>query len=338
MVRPMNIYDISEKAGVSIATVSRVLNNSKRVSQRTREKVLSVMEQYDYVPNPFARGLGLKTMRTIGLLCPNASDYYLANALSYLERMLRRQGYDSMLLCTGKELADREKGVEWLISKHVDGIILMGSTFVEDNEEGNEYLRNASKHLPLVLLNASYAYGNIFSVLCDDFHATMNATQYLLEKGRRNILYLYHNRNYSGLKKLAGYKAALKNMDVPLQEKLVHYYTEDKMSIPSIRDYILALDRKGIQFDAVITSEDVLSVGAFKYARIVGRSVPEDLPIIGYNNSSYCLCCEPELTSVDNKLEMLCEQSVATLLKVLAHESVPQKTVFMGELVLRGST
>ena len=334
----MNIYDISEKAGVSIATVSRVLNNSDRVSQKTKEKVLAVMAEYDYVPNPFARGLGLKTMRTIGLLCPNAADYYLSNALSYLERMLRKQGYDSMLLCTGKDLGDREKGVEWLISKHVDGIILLGSTFVEDNEDGNRYLRNASKHLPLVLLNASYAYENIYSVLCDDYHATLQATQYLLDKGRKNILYLYHNRNYSGLKKLSGYKDAFKNMGLPIQDQLIQYYKEDKMSIPDIRDYILELDKKGIKFDAVITSEDVLSVGAFKYANIIGRSVPGDLQIIGYNNSTFCLCCEPELTSVDNKLEMLCEQSVSTLLKVLSGESVPQKTVFMGELVLRGST
>jgi len=338
MMNPMNIYDISEKAGVSIATVSRVINNSARVSQKTKEKVLAVMAECDYIPNPFARGLGLKTMRTIGLLCPNASDYYLALALSYLERLLRKQGYDSMLLCTGKELKDRENGVEWLISKHVDGIILMGSTFVEDNEEGNNYLRSASKHLPLVLLNASYAHENVYSVLCDDYHATQSATQYLLEHGRKNILYLYHNRNYSGLKKLAGYKAALKNAGIPLQDKLMQFYTEDKMSIPDIRDFLLSISKKGVQFDAVMTSEDVLAVGAFKYARIMGRSVPDELPIIGYNNSWYCLCCEPELSSVDNKLEMLCEQSVSTLVKVLADENVPQKTVFMGELVLRGST
>lgn len=334
----MNIYDISRKAGVSIATVSRVINNSDRVSRKTREKVLAVMAECGYTPNPFARGLGLNTMRTIGLLCPNASDDYLANALGFLERMLREQGYDSMLLCTGKEREDREKGVEWLIGKHVDGVILLGSTFVEDSEEGNRYLRNASRHLPLVLLNASYAYENIYSVLCDDTRATMTATQYLLEHGRRNILYLYHNRNYSGLKKLAGYKAALQSAGVPVSDALIQYYAEDKMSIPAIRDFILALDQSGVRFDAVVTSEDVLGVGAYKYAKIMGRGVPEELPIIGYNNSSYCLCCEPELSSVDNKLETLCRQSVSTLLQVLGGKSVPQKTVFMGELVLRGST
>ncbi|MBO5501473.1 MAG: LacI family DNA-binding transcriptional regulator, partial [Clostridia bacterium] len=101
----MNIYDISEKAGVSIATVSRVLNDSPHVSQKTREKVLAVINDCDYVPNAFARGLGLNTMKTIGLLCPNAADPYLAEALAHLERAFRQNGYNCLLSCTGRELA-----------------------------------------------------------------------------------------------------------------------------------------------------------------------------------------------------------------------------------------
>ena len=80
----MNIYDISEKSGVSIATVSRVLNDSPHVSQKTKERVLSVIEACGYVPNAFARGRGLNTMKTVGLLCPNAADPYLSQALTYL--------------------------------------------------------------------------------------------------------------------------------------------------------------------------------------------------------------------------------------------------------------
>lgn len=86
----MNIYDVSEKAGVSIATVSRVLNNSPHVSKKTKERVLAVIEESGYVPNAFARGLGLNTMRTIGLLCPDPADAYLSQALAYLERLLPR--------------------------------------------------------------------------------------------------------------------------------------------------------------------------------------------------------------------------------------------------------
>ena len=85
----MNIYDISRRAGVSIATVSRVLNNSTHVSQKTKDKVMAVINESGYVPNAFARGLGLNTMKTIGLLCPNAADSYLAQALGYLEQDFR---------------------------------------------------------------------------------------------------------------------------------------------------------------------------------------------------------------------------------------------------------
>jgi LacI family transcriptional regulator/LacI family asc operon transcriptional repressor len=334
----MNIYDISKKAGVSIATVSRVLNGSSRVSPKTRERVLAVMDQLGYVPNAFARGLGLKSMKTVGLLCPNASDAYLAQALSYLERAFRGHGYDCLLSCTGRELEAREKGVEMLLGKHVDGMVLMGSTFVEEQDAGNEYLRGAAARVPLVLLNASFPCENVYCVLCDDYRATMEATQTLLDSGRRDILYLYHSRNYSGQKKLAGYKAGLASRGVPVRGELIRFFAEDKMSVPDVRDFILAVDREGVSFDAVLTSEDVLSVGAAKYARVANRSVPESLSIIGYNNSSFCLCCEPELTSVDNKLESLCNQCVNTLLAVLAGEDAPQKSVFSAELVKRGST
>ena len=93
----MNIYDVSEHAGVSIATVSRVLNGNPNVSEKTREKVLKVMDELGYTPNVFARGLGLNTMRTIGIMCSDSSDPYLAGAIYYLERGLRAHGYDAIL-------------------------------------------------------------------------------------------------------------------------------------------------------------------------------------------------------------------------------------------------
>ena len=97
----MNIYDVSKHAGVSIATVSRVLNGNPNVSERTREKVLHVMDELGYTPNVFARGLGLDTMQTIGIMCSDSSDPYLAGAIYYLEQELRRNGYDSLLCCSG---------------------------------------------------------------------------------------------------------------------------------------------------------------------------------------------------------------------------------------------
>ena len=105
----MNIYDISEKAGVSIATVSRVLNGNANVSEKTRKKVLDVMERYGYTPNAFARGLGLNSMKTIGLLCTDSSNVFQAKAISYIEQLLQEAGYDSILCCSGYELESKKK-------------------------------------------------------------------------------------------------------------------------------------------------------------------------------------------------------------------------------------
>ncbi len=334
----MNIYDISRRAGVSIATVSRVLNNSPHVSENTRKKVMAVIEGTGYVPNAFARGLGLNTMKTIGLLCPDASDPYLSQALTFLEHAFRQQGYDCLLSCTGKELYARQQGVELLKSRHVDGIVLMGSSFIEDNPADNDYIRDAAKSVPVVLLNGTFPYDNVYGVQCDDQRAVTDATLSLLDSGCRRILCLYHSNNHSGRKKLAGYRDAHAQRGLPVDEKLMCFFDHDKGSVHQVCETLLQLGKAGVEFDAVLTSEDILSVGALKYAKAAGKRVPEDLAVVGYNNSSLCVCTEPELTSVDNKLPAICEHIVITMMGVLEGKEMPQKTVFTGELVKRAST
>ena len=334
----MNIYDISERSGVSIATVSRVLNNSPHVSSKTREKVLAVMQECGYVPNAFARGLGLNTMKTIGLLCPNAADPYLAQALAYLEKAFREHGYDCLLICTGSDLAARMESLEKMKKRHVDGMVLMGSTFIEEQEQDNDYIRTAAQSVPIVLLNGACHYENVCCVLCDDQQATAEAVQYLLDHGSKHILYLHHSHNYSGQKKLAGYRAGLESRGIAADENLIHFFSQGKTSVTQVRDYLLSLHQEGLVFDAVLTSEDLLAVGAVKYAHALALPIPGKLSIIGYNNSGICHCCDPELTSVDNKLQALCNQCVAAMLGVLEGREIPQRTVFTGELVCRGST
>ena len=334
----MNIYDISRRAGVSIATVSRVLNNSTHVSQKTKDKVMAVINESGYVPNAFARGLGLNTMKTIGLLCPNAADSYLAQALGYLEQDFRSHQYNCVLSCTGKELAAREEGVAQLMNRHVDGLVLMGSSFIEENDADNEYIRQAAKIMPVIILNGSFLNDNVYCVLCDDRRAMKEACRFLLDTGCRDVLYLHHSNNYSGRKKLQGYCEGLESRGVAVRQELIHLFNEDKMSVPLVRDYLLRLHESGLRFDAVLSSEDILAVGAAKYARVVHHSIPKQLRIIGYNNSNFCLCCEPELTSVDNRLNALCSHCVTTMLGVLEGREMPQRTVFTAELVRRGST
>ena len=129
----MNIYDISSQAGVSIATVSRVLNGSEKVSPATRQKVLDVIEKNGYTPNAFARSLSSNTMSTVGILCSDASDVYQAQAIYYLERELRNNSYTSMLCCTGYSLQEKTDYLHLLLSRNVDALFFIGSHFIESN-------------------------------------------------------------------------------------------------------------------------------------------------------------------------------------------------------------
>lgn len=331
----MNIYDVSEHAGVSIATVSRVLNGSSNVSARTREKVLRVMDDLGYTPNVFARGLGLGTMQTIGIMCSDSSDPYLAGAIYYLERGLRSHHYDAILCCTGYDLDAKQKYLELLRSKRVDAIILAGSKFVELRPRDNAYITEAAAHLPIMLVNGCLEGENIYSTVCDDHAAMYGAATDLLGAGRRRILYLYTSYSYSGMNKLEGYKDALRAWGMEADPELIRQCPK---GLEAARDLLCSLRERGLVFDSVLASDDSLAVGAVKYAHKAGISIPGELNIIGYNNSVLSRCTDPEITSVDNKVEALCTTTVNTLMGVFGGGNVPGRTTIAPDLVKRQTT
>lgn len=331
----MNIYDISKKAGVSIATVSRVLNGNDKVSEKTRKKVLSVMEEESYCPNAFARGLGLNTMKTIGILCADSSDSYLASAVYYLEQELRRFGYDALLCCTGYELEQKQKYLEILLSKRVDAIILAGSTFIEQTNKNNEYLCLAARKVPIILLNGHLDAPGIYSSLCDDTAAVADAADRLLAEKRNKLLFLYRSQSYSGRRKLEGFLRAHARREISVEKEQIICCNG---SIRDIKERLLHDYRECFPFDGVITSDDELAIGVLKFAKSAGLSIPGDLSVIGYNNSKIGICCEPELTTIDNKLEFSCSHAVSVLMSVLNGKKVPAKTVITAEIILRQTT
>ena len=338
MSNQMTIYDISKKAGVSIATVSRVLNGSTNVKPRTRKKVMDIIEQYGYKPNAFARGLGLNSMKTIGILCADASDLYLAKAIYFIEQNLRENGYHSVLCCTGYEMDSRKDSLNLLLSQHVDSVVMVGSNFIMNNPEDNQYVKDAAASVPIMLLNADFDCSNVYCTLCDDYKATQDATEKMIDAGLKDILYLYNSNSYSGLKKLAGFQNAMLTHDIPLKKELQQCFKGSHEDIDGVKNFVENIYKKGIRFDGIVTSDDFLAVGAMNFARANNISVPRDLQIIGYNNSILTLCSEPDISSIDNRLEDMCIQLVKTLIGTLSQNEMPQKTIFSGELIKRGST
>ena len=331
----MNIYDVSQKAGVSIATVSRVINGNPNVSEKTKQKVLSVMKEIGYTPNVFARGLGLNTMQTIGIMCSDSSDTFLANAVYFLEQNLRKNGYDSFLCCTGYELTNKQKYLKLLLSKRVDAIIMVGSSFLEPARKDNAYIMEAAQEVPIMLINGYLNHPNIYCTLCDDYQAVYDSTTKLISNGHKKIMYLYNSKSYSGMQKLGGYKDAIISNGLSLNEELMQACPNN---IPATKSHLLSLSENGIKFDAVLAAEDKLAIGALKFAKAVNLSVPDEFSIVGYNNSILATCCEPELTSIDNHVETLSITTITTLMRVLAGNDVPNKTTISNDLVTRYTT
>lgn len=322
----MNIYDIAERSGVSIATVSRVLNGSSSVSEKTRGRVLAVMREEGYTPNAFARGLGLNTMRMIGILCTDISDTFYAKAVSLVEGQLRRNGFDVLLCCTGNDLEDKKKYLNLLLAKHVDAVILIGSAFKENVD--NSHIGSAAKQVPVVIINGLVELPGTYCALCDERSAVLQNVLSLHRQGHGRILYLYDTLTYSGCVKIEGYREGLALAGLPFREELL---VRTEKSVATVRDKVLSLLRGGADFSAVMASEDLIAIGALKALQREGRS----MPVVGFNNSVLAECSSPGLTSVDNMLDTLCPTAVGMLKDIFAGKTVPQKIMISSRLVER---
>lgn len=332
----MNIYDIAKIAGVSIATVSRVVNGGSNVSERTRRRVLAVIEEQGYMPNVFAQGLGLDSMQTIGILVPDISDAYMASCVSFLEKRLHGHGYGCILGCSGFGQQEKESHVQMLLSKRIDALMMIGSAYSDTGSHilETDYIRRAAEWTPVFILNGMVEGNNIYCGVNDDRQAVYDVTTALIRKGRRRILFLADSHSYSAGQKLAGYEQALAEAGIPVLGELKFYA---KNRIHYVRDMLL--EYKNLSFDSVVATDDGLAAGAVKYAGVKGLSIPQDLNVIGYNNSVLSICCDPELSSIDNKAEQLCHDMVERMIKVLqGNTDVERCSRIACELVKRCTT
>lgn len=307
----MNIYDIAQQAGVSIATVSRVLNNKDTVSSATRAKVEAVLAKSNYTPSAIAQGMVSKSMRTVAVLTVDIRVPHYARTAYTIEREFSRRGYEVILCNTGGDRAATLKYLRAVTKKQVDGIVLVGSVFnqIGRDPEIEALLRGA----PVVLANGKLDLPNAFSVLVDDAYGVQLAVEHLISRGKENLVYVKDLDTASACAKAEGFAQAMKRAGKDPRERILE--TEESME-GGIRaaEQLLA---SGVACDGVVCGEDLTAVGVVKGLRRAGLRVPEDVAVTGFNNSIYARLCEPELTGVDNKPEqvaLLCVQLLESLL------------------------
>ncbi len=323
----MNIYDIARLAGVSSATVSRVLNHAPHVSAASREKVEAVIREQGFIPNAIAQTLNTRQSRTIGIVCPVISDLNHAIPVAELTRLLRSSQYESLLVNTETNLSSKRSVFTSLIERQVDAIIVIGcnTTAVEKAD----FLYAASR-LPVFIVNGYIEGENIYCTLCDEGKVTYEAARTLLSQGCSSILYLYDSETYSGHEKLAGYTRAMKESGLPLLVRRV--VSEGTSYYKSLAVTCELLE--STSFDAVIAADDSLALGAGK-ARILAGLPP--VPMLGFNNTMLSQVATPSLSSVDNRIKQQCLLTVQSLLTVLQGNSAAARITLDGEIIVRST-
>ena len=303
----MTIYDIAEAAGVSIATVSRVLNGMPKVSKKTRDKVLAVIESGNYVPSALAQNLSSRnSLKNVGVICYNFEDVYYARAVSLLEKPLREKGYNIILVATGADREHQTKSISLLTAKQVDAIILVGSVFVSG--QNDDHLITAAKKLPVLIINGRIPADNCYSFYCDDRLAVSSVCENLASEGKK-IAYFYDTEAYSAKMKLKGFKEFCGKINANPDELSVKCQSSPRSAKEEFKKFRL----KHPEINAVVASNDLLAAGVSAGAREIGLTVPGDLRVIGYNDSVICECASPALSSIDNKIEDICKKAVETL-------------------------
>lgn len=317
----MNIYDIAKEAGVSIATVSRVVNGTGSVSEATRKRVEAVMARSGYAPSAIAQGMVSKSMKTVAVLTVDIRVPHYARIAHAMEQEFSLRGYEVILCNTGGDEEAAQKYMRAVTKKQVDGIILVGSVF---NEIGKiPEFEALLKTVPIVLANGRLELPNAYSVLVDDGQGIAMAVDHLVDRGRKKLIYIKDRDTASAREKENGFLRSaadyLANADQPV------YETDD-----SLESAVLAVGKlmeQGIRPDGIVCGEDLTAVGIIKGLNRAGIRVPEDVAVTGFNNSVYAKLCEPELTTVDNKPELVALASVELLERLINGEPCESRRI-----------
>ena len=326
----ITIYDVAREAGVSMATVSRVVNGNKNVKENTTKKVLEVIDRLDYRPNAVARGLASKKTTTVGVVIPNITSSYFATLAKGIDDIAEMYKYN-IVLANSDEDDDKEVSVvNTLFSKQVDGIIFMGYHLTEKIR--SEFSRSRT---PVVLAGTVDVEHQLPSVNIDNKQATMDAVE-RLTKNNQKIAFVSGPLvdDINGKIRLAGYKEALKKAKLTYSEGLVF---ESKYSYDD--GYQLAERIIASKATAAFVTGDELAAGLLNSLSDKGVNVPEDFEIITSDDSQVARFTRPNLTTIGQPLYDLGAISMRMLTKIMHKEELEEREVVLAHgLIERRST
>jgi LacI family transcriptional regulator len=324
--------DVAERAGVSVTTVSHVVNNTRKVNPETRDRVEQAMHTLGYHPNVLARSLRRGETHTIGIILPDSTNPYFAEVVRGIEDSSFSQGY-SVILCNSDNDLEKERlYTNVLLEKQVDGVIFVAAGLSAKNIQN---LQNRA--VPYVLIDRRVPGTEADYVLGDNQGGGFLATNHLVELGHRHIACL---AGPAGVKlsseRIAGYQQALHEADIPLNPDWI---VEGDFQYQSGYDAAQRLFTSQPAPTAIFACNDLMAIGVYRYAHEAGMDIPQKLSIVGFDDVRLAAYTNPPLTTIRQSKHEMGSLAARLLMERMAEpDKTPRLEILRTELIVREST
>jgi LacI family transcriptional regulator len=303
------IYNVAYTANVSLATVSRTLNNPEKVKPETRDRVLRVIKELGYKPNAFAKGLASKKSTTVAVIVPDMSRASVAEMLNGISHEARKYNYSLLLYVLKDETVEESEMMKEVVASQVDGILYLNDEINESQYTMLNLIQDEYK-VPIVLANTLYPYDNKLVTVCIDyFKAAYEVTSRLIKEGRKDIYLLTTARKYmvNDLKE-EGYLKAIK--EAKIEPKIIR--TSGDININTVHFHELFKDNL-TPVDGIVAVRDSIAVSFINTMIQKGKKIPADISVYGFQNTKYASLSRPMLSCVDIPIEAIGVKAMSLL-------------------------
>lgn len=329
------INDVAKEAGVSITTVSRVLNNNYPVKIETRIKVEEAIKKLNYKPNAMARGLITKKTSMIGIVVPGITNLFFPTIVEEFENYAKTKGYSISLCNTHGDVDEEKKIIESLISRQIDGMIVINPTY-ENLDNGT--IDDLSNTVQTIIINGSGEGANSNFISYDEKVGTMDAFKYLLKLNHNKIIFLRGERSYSYDVKEKIYEKILKENDLDYSN-IVTVKDSNSINVVEIVEgkmsKILVSEERPT---AIFACNELMALGAINACNNLGFKIPDDVSIISCDNTILSKISSPKLTTIDLKMKDIGKKAAIELIDNIESDFKGRnKIVFDTQLIIRDS-
>lgn len=325
------IKDIAKMAGVSMTTVSKVVNGKTfDIGDKTVARVQKILDDQNYIPNQAARSMRTNKSMTIGLIIPDIRNPFFTEIARGAEDEAYRNGYNIMLSNSDDVFIKEVSHINSMVQKQVDGILICAS-----NERGSDSNHFLGKNLPTIAIDRPFKSPNLISsITTENTDGAYKAVEYLLKQGHRKILHLAGPKNNEvSISRLNGYVKAFRDVNVDFDERDIIF---GEFSSQSGYSALMNLDFIK-EYTAIFCSNDMVAFGALSALKEKGILVPEEVSLMGVDDVEYARLVYPSLTTIDQSAYDLGVVSVKEMINHFKGKKIPEKIKLKQHLVIRDS-